>query len=333
MFKKLILATLLLVAFTGSSVFSADLFQLIPQEADFVIQVNINKILSTPAAKKALMANLEKSPKQKKAFDEFVKNTGFNPMENLKRVVVFSSGKIDPKKPGQMAGALFDGTFNSTKILESIKKDEKAAKEVNITKINGFDAVVPKDKKEGYGLFLDSSTAVVGAEPGVMAVKDVKLGEGKNVSAKKEFYQILKKIDKNATVSGAGLIPAQLKEKVKANPQAAPLAALDYFFFSFNHGENIEFIFNGEVDKKENVNTVMTSLNGFLAMLKMFAGQAPEAVEVLNMVKIGSEGKTVAINLNVPKAKLEEIKKKMEERVKQMKMQGAEEEGSSNKRK
>jgi hypothetical protein len=332
MFKRLILATLLLVAFTGSSVFSADLFQLIPQAADFVIQVNINKILSTPAAKKALMENLEKSPKQKKAFDEFVKNTGFNPMENLKRVVVFSSGEIDPKKPGQMAGAIFDGTFNSQKILESIKKDEKAAKEVNITKINGFDAVVPKNKKEGYGLFLDSSTAVVGAEPGVMAVKDIKLGEGKNVSAKKEFYKILKKIDKNATVSGAGLIPAQLKEKVKANPQAAPLASLDYFFFSFNHGDNIEFIFNGEVDKKENVNTVMTSLNGFLAMLKMFAGQAPEAAEVLNMVKIASEGKTVAINLNVPKAKLEEIKKKMEERVKQMKMQGAGQEDSSDKR-
>jgi hypothetical protein len=278
------------------------------------------------------MENLEKSPKQKKAFDEFVKNTGFNPMENLKRVVVFSSGEIDPKKPGQMAGAIFDGTFNSQKILESIKKDEKAAKEVNITKINGFDAVVPKNKKEGYGLFLDSSTAVVGAEPGVMAVKDIKLGEGKNVSAKKEFYKILKKIDKNATVSGAGLIPAQLKEKVKANPQAAPLASLDYFFFSFNHGDNIEFIFNGEVDKKENVNTVMTSLNGFLAMLKMFAGQAPEAAEVLNMVKIASEGKTVAINLNVPKAKLEEIKKKMEERVKQMKMQGAGQEDSSDKR-
>ncbi|MDN5280785.1 MAG: hypothetical protein PWR01_4750 [Clostridiales bacterium] len=327
MFKKLMLVTAILVAFTGSAIFAADLFQLIPQEADFVIQVNVKKILSHPEAQKALMENLEKSPEQKKAFDEFVKNTGFNPMENLNQVVIFSSGKVDPKKPAQMAGAIFDGKFEIAKILESIAKDKKAAKEVEVTKIDGFDAVIPKDKKDGYGLFLDASTAVVGAEPGVMAVKDVKKNKGKSVTTRKDFYTILQKTDKQATVSGAGLIPADLKEKVKANPQAAPLAALNYFFFSFNHGENIEFIFNGEVDKKENVDTVMTSLNGFLAMLKMFAGQAPEAAEVLNMVKLEAKGTTVAINLNVPKAKLEEIKKKMEQRVKEMQQKGAKEEG------
>lgn len=323
MIKKLMLVTALLVAFTSSAIFSADLFQLVPQEADFVIQVNINKILTSPEAKKALMENLDKSPEQKAAFDEFVKNTGFNPMENLNQIMVFSSGKIDPQKPAQMAGALLDGKFDTVKIIDAIKKDEKAAKEVKITKIDGFDAVVPLDKKDGYGLFLDASTAVVGAEEGVMKVKDIKAGKAKGIETRKEFFDILKKVDLKSTVSGAGLIPADLKEKVKANPQAAPLAALNYFYFSFNHGETIDFNFNGEVDKKENVETVMTSLNGFLAMLKMFAGQAPEAAEVLNMIKLTANNTTVAINLNVPKAKLEEIKKKMEDRIKEMKQKGA----------
>jgi hypothetical protein len=328
MMKKLMLVTVLLVAFASSAIFAADLFQLVPQDADFVIQVNVNKILTSPEAKKALMENLEKSAEQKAAFDEFVKNTGFNPMENLNQIMVFSSGKIDPKKPSQMAGALLDGKFDTAKILAAISKDEKAAKEVEIKKIDGFDAVVPKNKKDGYGMFLDATTAVVGAEEGVMKVKEIKTGKAKGIEARKEFFDILKKVDLKATVSGAGLIPADLKDKVKANPQAAPLAALNYFFFSFNHGENIDFKFNGEVDKKENVETVMTSLNGFLAMLKMFAGQAPEAAEVLNMIKLTANGTTVAINLNVPRAKLEEIKKKMEERIKQMKQQGAAEEGS-----
>ncbi|GAB4275261.1 MAG: hypothetical protein Kow0029_16210 [Candidatus Rifleibacteriota bacterium] len=331
MIKKLMLVTAVILAFTGSAIFGADLFQLVPQEADFVIQVNINKILTTPEAKKALMESLEKSPEQKAAFDDFVKNTGFNPMENLNQVVVFSTGKIDPKNPSQIAGAIFEGKFEINKILEAIKKDEKAAKDVEIKKVDGFDAVFPKNKKDGYGLFLDANTAVVGAEPGVMAVKDIKLGKAKNVTARKEFFDILKKIDKNATVSGAGLIPQDLKEKVKANPQAAPLASLNYFHFAFSHGQNIEFTFNGEVDKKENVETVMTSLNGFLAMLKMFAAQAPEAAEVLNMVKLTAKGTTVAINLNVPRAKLEEIKKRMEQKINEMKQKGAMEEKEENK--
>jgi hypothetical protein len=308
---------------TGSALFSADLMQLVPQEADFIFQINVGKFLSTPEVKKSLLENIEKSEEQKKAYEEFVAKTGFNPMEHLSQVVVFSSGKVDPKSPSQLAGAIFEGKFDSAKIFEAISKDENASKDVEVTKIDGFDAVVPKNKKDGYGMFLDAATAVIGAEPGVLAVKDVKKGQGKSVAERKDFFAILQKLDAKASVSGAGLIPAELKEKVKQNPQAAPLAALNYFFFSFNHGENIEFNFNGEVDKKENVETVMTSLNGFLAMLKMFAGQAPEAAEVLNLVKLSANETTVQISLNVPKAMLEEIKKKMEQRIKEMKEKGA----------
>lgn len=323
MFKKLMLVTVLLMAMTGSSLFSADMLQLVPQEADFIFQINVAKFMSNPEVKKALLDSLSKSEAQKKDFDKFVSDTGFNPMENLSQVIVFSSGKVDPKAPSQMAGALFKGKFDSAKILEAVKNNENAAKDTEITKIDGFDAIVPKNKKDGFGMFLDGETAIVGAEQGVMAVKEVKKGKGKNVTTRKDFYSILQKMDISASVSGAGLIPAELKEKVKANPQAAPLASLNYFFFSFNHGDNIEFNFNGEVDKKENVDTVMTSLNGFLAMLKMFAGQAPEAGEILNLVKISSKETTVQISLNVPKAMLEEIKKKMEQRVKEMKEKGA----------
>lgn len=322
MSKKLLLVAVMLVALAGSSLMAQDLMKLIPVEADFVFQLNISKFMTNADVKKALTDNLAKSPEQKKAFDEFVANTGFNPMENLSQVVVFSSGKIDPKAPAQNAGAIMAGQFNSSRIFEAIKKDANAGKDVEITKIDGFDAIVPKDKKDGYGIFLDDKTAVLGTESGVTAVKDVKKGTNKGAASRKDFFAVLQKLDMNASVSGAGLIPAELKAKVKANPQAAPLASLDYFFFSFNHGENIEFNFNGEVDKKENVETVMTSLNGFLAMLKMFAGQAPEAAEVLNMVKLTSGETTVKIALSVPKAKLDEIKVKMEQRIKEMKEKG-----------
>lgn len=322
MFKKLMLVAALMFAFAGSAVFAADLMPLIPQEADFVFQVNVAKFLATPEVKKALEENLQKNPDQKKAYDEFMAKTGFNPMEGLTQFVVFTSGKVDPTNPSQMAGAIIEGKFDPAKITEAIKADKEAAKDVEITKIDGFDAIVPKNKKDGFGIFLDAATAVVGAEPGVNAVKAVKMGKGKAVTERKDFYAILQKLDAQATISGAGMIPTELKEKVKQNPQAAPLAALNYFFFGFTHGENIIFNFNGEVDKKENVENVMTALNGFLAMLKMFAAQAPEAAEIMNMIKLTANETTVQISLNVPKAKLEEIKAKMEQRVKEMKEKG-----------
>ncbi len=323
MFKKFLLIAVMLVALTGSAVMAQDLMKLIPSEADFVFQVNINKFVSNPDIKKAIVDNLQKSPEQKKAFDEFVANTGFNPMENLSQIVIFTSGKIDPKAPTQNAGAIMSGAFNPSRIFEAIKKDPNAGKDVEVTKIAGFDAIVPKDKKDGFGLFLDNKTAVIGTEMGVNAVVAVKKGTNKGAASRKDFFAVLQKLDTSASVSGAGLIPADLKEKVKANPQAAPLAALNFFFFSFNHGDTIEFNFNGEVDKKENVENVMTSLNGFLAMLKMITGQAPEAGEILNMIKLSTKETTVQISLNVPKAKLDEIKAKMEQRIAEMKTKGA----------
>lgn len=328
MIKRLIFVAILLFAFANSAIFASDLLNLVPQNADFIIQVNLNKILATPETIKELMDSLKQSAEQKAAFDEFVKSTGFNPLKDLNQIIVFSSGKIDPQKPSQMAGAILNGKFDKAKILDAIKKDEKAAKEVEIKKIDGFDAVVPKNKNDGYGMFLDANTVVLGAEEGVMKVKQIKAGKAKGIENRKEFFDILKKVDLKATVSGAGIIPPDLKEKVKANPQAAPLASLNYFFFAFNHGENIDFKFNGQVDKKENVETVMTSLNGFLAMLKMFAAQAPEAAEILNMVKLTANGTTISINLNVSKTKLEEIKKKLEDRIQQMKQEHGHEEGN-----
>ncbi|HNW34577.1 MAG TPA: hypothetical protein PKM25_06580, partial [Candidatus Ozemobacteraceae bacterium] len=106
------------------------------------------------------------------------------------------------------------------------------------------------------------------------------------------------------------------KDQAKANPQAAPLAAVNSLFFSFNYDANLTFNFTGEVDKKENMDAVMTSLNGFLAMVKMLAGQTPEAAEILNMIKVEAVETAAKITLNVPKAKLDEVRKKIEERMK-----------------
>ena len=321
MIRKLLLVTVLLVAFVAPSASASELFKLIPQEADFVFHVNVGKFLSTEAVKTSIMDNLSAQSEQKEAFDKFVAKTGFNPFENLTKVVIFSSGKVNPAVPGQFAGAIFQGKFDAAKIFAAIKEDENASKEVEIKKIDGFDAVIPKNRQEGYGVFLDASTVVIGAEHGVMAVKDVKLKKAKSIEERKDFFKIVSALDANATIAGAGNIPEELKARVKENPQAAPLAALNYFFFSFNHGDNIVFNFNGAVDKKENVETVLTSLNGFLAMLKMFTAQAPEAAEILNLVKISSKDSNVQINLNVPKATLDKIKAQMEARMKSMQEQ------------
>lgn len=321
MIKKVLLLTALMLAFVMPQAHASNLFKLVPQEADFVFLINVSRFMANESIKQAIDENLKSNPEQSAGFFEFVEATGFNPLENLQQAVVFTSGQVDSDVSGQLAGVLFRGDFNREKIFEAMKNNEDAMRDVSLTKIDGFHAVVPNDPQQGYGIFIDDNTAVIGAQLGAMAVKDVKLEKRKSVVAREDFFAIIKRMNPNATLSGAGQVPDELKARVKENPQAAPLASVDHFFFSFDFGDNIRFIFNGKVDKEENTNQVLTSLNGFLAMLKMFAGQAPEAGEILNLVNISSDKDIVRISLNVPQKKLQEIREKMENRMQEMQPQ------------
>lgn len=324
MLKKLALLVALMVVLAISSVDAqVDVLKHIPQDSDFVFSINIKQLISNPNVKKSLEENLKSNPQQKKTFDEFVANTGIDLFKDLHSALVFTSGKTAESTGKQMAGAIVSGNFNPEKILSAIKKDPNAAKDVEIGKLGKFDAVIPKNPDDGYGVFLDKNTLAIGSKISITSVLEIAEKKAKNVSSRKDFASILKNLNYNATLSGAGLMPAELKEKMKKNPQAAALAAIDYFFFDFTNADNIVLNFNGEVDKKENLDSVSTALNGFLAMAKMFTAQAPEAAEILNTIKVTSSGKSVQIAMNVPKEKLEEIKKRVEERVKQMKEQGA----------
>jgi len=320
MAKKILLATVFLFVLSGFTAFAADLTQLVPETAAFIFSINMGKIVSSESVKKQIDDGLAKqTPDQKKVFDEFVQKTGIDPFKHLKEIVVFLSAK-DPKAEKQEGGVLINGTFEVAKILDAIKNDEKAKQDVIVDKLDGLDVIKGKKETDMMGLFLDGNTGVVGANASVKAVIDVKNAKAKNITTNAAFANLLKKVDTSASVWGAGLIPQTIKDKLaeqaKNNPQTGPLAALNAIFFSFNFETDLIVNVTGEVDKKESMEALMTSVNGFLAMLKMLAGPTPEAVEILNMIKVEGADTAAKITLNVPKAKLDEVKKKIEERMK-----------------
>lgn len=316
MFKKLLLATVLAVTAVGQS-FAADMLKMIPEEADFVLQINVSKILAMPEVQKQIKDNFEKQPEQKKQYEEIKAKSGFDPMTDFHNFVLFSSGNFaEGAEP--LAGALIEGKYDIEKIAKAIQEDKGAAKDVDVTVVDGFKAIVPKNPKDGYGLFLDNQFVAVGSQSGIEAVKKVKLGKSQNIENKKDFYAILSKIDTKSTVSGAGLLPKALKEQCAKNPNAQFISNINFFRFDFNNDTNMIFNLLAEVDDEKNVDTVMTQLNGFAAMLKMFAAQSPEAAEILNLLEISKDKTNVKLSLNVPAEKMAELKKKLEEKAKEL---------------
>ncbi len=319
---SLLVAIVMFLAAFSTSV-QANILTNLPQDSDLVFVINFKQLLSNPNVKKSIDENLNSSPAGKKKYEEFVKQTGFNLYTDLHSALIFTTGKVMNDMGKQVAGALVTGNFQTEKILNSIKNDEAAAKEVRVGKIGKYDAVIPQKSEDGYGVFLNNKSLLLGSKSGVDAVLNVINKKAPNLSTKKDFAAILSRLNRNATVSGSGIFTQEMKNSIKSNPQFSVLSAINYFLFDFTSAENIAFNFNAEVDDVKNVEGVSTALNGFLAMAKMFAAQVPEVGEILNSIRVTSKGKNVQIAVNISKAKLEEIKKKIEERSKQIESQGA----------
>lgn len=297
--------------------------KVVPESADFVFKINLSKIMAMPSTVKQIEENFAKNPEQKKTFDEIKAKTGFDVYKDLNSVVVFASSKVAQSgMQDALAGAIFEGKFDPSKICEVIKADEKATKDVEVTVVDGYNTILPKDKKEGCGVFLNNNLLVTGSMPGADAVKSVFAGKAKSVESRKDFFSVISKLDSKATVTGAGIFPEEFKANMKQNPQAEALSALNYFFFDLSNDDNLVLNFNAEVDDEKNVEKVETSINGFVAMVKMLAAQSPEASQIVNALAVSKEGKTVKLNLNVPAEQMKKIMEALEAKAKQMQNNG-----------
>ena len=110
--------------------------------------------------------------------------------------------------------------------------------------------------------------------------------------------------------------------KCKTNPNTATFSNVDSFFFDFNNDNSLVLNAKAIVNKSENVSDVMNSINGYIAMIKMFAGEGiPELGEALDTLKSSIFGTTININLDIPASKVAEIKAKIQARARQIQEQ------------
>ena len=288
---------------------------LIPMETDFIIKIDVSKVLAFPEVQKQIIESFEKQPNQQRTYEELKAKSGFDPLKDISSITLFSSGK-GIKANETLGGALIEGNYDIEKIINVIKEDKAARNDLKIKKIDGFYSIIPNNNKDGCGMFLDNQYLVIGSNLGVNAVKSVKQLKSKSLVNNNVFKGLLNKIDSKATIIGAGFLSNSFKAMCTQNPNAATLANIDSFFFDFNNDKNMVLNFTANINNISNVNNVLNQINGYIAMIKMFAStQAPEISEVLNYLNATTNGTTINMNIDIPSTKVAEIRSKLQERA------------------
>lgn len=295
MFNKRFLVALFLLIALAAPTLAADLVNLAPERTSLVMNLNLGKLLATEMLRTQIDAAMAKQAEnRKKGLQDFTARTGIDPFKHLQKLMIFMAFSVDQAGTKPQTGLLLEGSFEPARILESLTKDQAAAAEATVTKIEGFDAVQVNNNAEGNALILDGSTVAIGALPVITSIASVKSGKGKGLAGT-DLEKLLKKVDTNAVFWGIGLVPQIPSLQGAEDTSYLPM------YCSLDLGTGLSFTFTIELAKAEHADMVVTFISGALNAMRLKASQSPEFTEILNNVQVEATEKTVQAGIHLPK--------------------------------
>lgn len=296
------------LAIISTSVSGATWQDLVPEKVVFLVGIDFQKAFSSPYIKKMIdRSSAGESPEQKKATDAFSREIGFDPYKTVK-MGFFFVGSFDEKnnKKGSN-GALFFGSFDSKKILQSIQDDPQARKQTIVGKFQGLDYVKTAKYPSNLAVFLDAQTLAFGSEEVVTRILKMKKSKQGSLKSNSGFIAAAKSTAGNNAVWGVGFLSPFMKKHLRTNAQLAPLAALDELSFGFRFKTGLDFLLQGKIEKPDQMNSLLTTFNGLLATMKAVMGKTPGLGEVMKSLNVEGAGTKLKVSLKIDAGEMEKL--------------------------
>ncbi len=307
-----LLAVGILCLFLSTDSAFATLLDLVPVEAQFVMQLNMPKVVGMDVTQKLLDQFGAGTAESQKAMQEFIQKTGLDPKKNLKTVVVFLTALTDSESGHPIPGLLFHGDFDTGRIIEMVKADPEMAAQVSLEKVGGFDALKGKKVDTGLSVFLDKNTILLGTPAIVDTVIKVKAGKGKGVMTHAPFAKVVKQASPEVALWGGVVVSPQWTKEAQADPVNANFAAVKAVLFTLAYDKNFSFELAGEVEKKEQTAQVKDALKNTIDAMAAWSQDVPAISQAFKAAKIDGGDTTAKLTLAMDKAAFEDMIKKVQ---------------------
>jgi hypothetical protein len=289
---------------TAGSATAKSMLQLLPASARAVFVVDVHRATDTGEAREML-----KDEKAKAKYDEFVKESGVDPMKDLYFFVVGLTSMPMGKEPDGVL--IINLKYNKADLLARLKA---AAKDLQEETYNGITIYKwpehEQGKKEPEGAFLDDSNIVLGTSAAVRAVIDVSQKKAESLLKSKEMAKPLQVVNTSALAWGALAVPPEaLKKAVEVNPMLKVLEGIADVTMSFDYANrNLIVEIQSLGGTKEQNSQLASMLNGLKAMGSAAASKLPFHGDLLNTIEITSGDDHVKIYASVPGELLDKIR-------------------------
>lgn len=312
--------------------------KLIPEDVMAVFFIDIQRVMTIEFINNLIKKKEgDETSDELTDFQEFKAKTGIDPAQDINFIVGAITGKTEKGK--EEGVGIINLTYDKDLLLSTIKEElakekeeehenqaeeehgEKEEHEMIEEEYNGFTIYTVREECEeeeeehgeeekehgkrhegGSFSFLDESNIAVGNENAVKSVIDVLQKKKENVFKNEGFSSLLTKIDKEAILWGAALIPPDaIKEVISEKPELIILEAVNAASVSLDY-KNKNIIADIKIMSSDPTKNqeLADNLNGYKSLAALIQIQDLNMAEILDRIEITSFPDHVKIYTSFP---------------------------------
>ena len=301
------LTTITGILLLSTSAFAADtqLLNLVMPDAQIMAGANVTTTRISPFGQ-YLLTQIGSNDA---GLQEFITKTGFDPRQDVTEILAASNGNV------AAAGGLVlaRGSFNVDKLVAAIPADSKQT----VQHYAGATLITGSEPKAPHAVaFIGTSIAVAGDVASVKAALDRAGGVNSISPALATRVQALSTTQDAWTVSlasVASLLPGAVSPKDSGAAQMLGLVKnIQSSSAGVKFGGNIELSGQAITDSPQNATALADVVKMIAGLVSLTVGQNPEAagaVQLIQSLKVSTDGAAVNLSASVPEAQAEAVVK------------------------
>ena len=290
------------IAVTASA-FAADsqLLNLVMPDAQVMAGVNVTTAKISPFGQYVL-AQIASNDKD---LQDFILKTGFDPRQDVTEILAASTG--NPAQPGGLV--LGRGNFNVEKLVAAIS----AEKNQQVSTYAGATLITGTDSKVTHAVaFIGTTVAIAGDVASVKAALD-RAGAVNSISpalaTKVQALSTSQDAWSVSLASVASLLPGAVAPPTGPATQAFQLVKnIQSSSGGVKFGANIDITGQAIADTPQNASALADIVRMVVSLVSMGAAQTPDAAtaaQLLQSLKVSTDGTAVNISASIPESQVE----------------------------
>lgn len=270
----------------------------------------------------------EMLPAQMKEVKEMLERiktkANLNLPEDLDRVV-FGLSKVGQGEPTIVA--LFQGRFDPEAITTAVKEEIRDYTFEDKT----FDAYKytvmesSRGDRVAFGFPVSEFAVLSNDEEALKTALGQFKKPAKSVMDNKEMASLLKNIDRASNVWLAGLVPAEVEEQVKDNPQAAALGKVKKFSMMLKATKGVDLELAGYCTTPEDATSVKDTITATFEQFKFVFAIIPQGQELMKLyekIQVTADGATAKLSFSLSEEEIKQLQETFAEIKKEMEFPG-----------